>query len=129
MTIRAARGMVVLALLSLLPIWGEARTAAVRDLARTVRLADPHFSPDGKTVALIEMRADLDSDEFQSEILLVDVASRQARALTRARHHAASPRWSRTGDRIGFLAPDTDKAMQLFIIIVPMCGDYKLHRG
>ena len=120
MTIRVARGMVVIALLSLLPIWGEARTATVRDLARTIRLADPHFSPDGKTVALIEVRADLDSDEFQSEILLVDVASHQARALTQARHHAASPRWSPSGDRIGFLAPDAEKVMQLFVM--PMAG-------
>ena len=41
-----------------------------RDLARIVRLADPHFSPDGKTIAVVESRADLESDEFRSEILL-----------------------------------------------------------
>jgi hypothetical protein len=73
---------------------GDARTATVRDLVRIVRLSDPHFSPDGKTVAVVETRANVDVDEFESEIVLVDVASGQTRPLTRARHHATSPRWS-----------------------------------
>src|ERR1700692_1449666 len=117
---RAVSGMIVLVLLSLIPTWGDARTATVRDLLRTVRLADPHFSPDGKTVALVEIRANVETDEYQSEIVLVDVASSGARPLTRARQHAASPRWSPTGDRIAFLAPDSEKAMQVFVM--PMGG-------
>jgi dipeptidyl aminopeptidase/acylaminoacyl peptidase len=117
---RAVSGMIALVLLSLLPNWGDARTAAVRDLVRTVRLTDPHYSPDGKTVALVEFRANLESDEYQSEIVLVDVAGSRTRPLTRARQHAASPRWSPTGDRIGFLAPDAEKTMQLFVM--PMSG-------
>jgi hypothetical protein len=43
---RAVSGIIVLILLSLLPSWGDARTITVRDLVRTVRLSDPHFSPD-----------------------------------------------------------------------------------
>jgi dipeptidyl aminopeptidase/acylaminoacyl peptidase len=117
---RAASGMIALLLLSLLPNRGDARTATVRDLVRVVRLADPHFSPDGKTVAMIEIRANVESDEFQSEIILVDIANSRTRPLTRARQHAASPRWSPTGDRIGFLAPDSEKEMQLFVM--PMGG-------
>ena len=117
---RAAAGLCALALLSLLSDPGEARTATVRDLLQVVRLADPHFSPDGKSVAVVETRADVESDEFQSEILIVDVASRQVRPLTRARHHANSPRWSPGGDSIGFLAPDSDKVTQLFVM--PMAG-------
>ncbi|MDP9088213.1 MAG: S9 family peptidase [Pseudomonadota bacterium] len=92
----------------------------VRDLARIVRLADPRFSPDGKTIALVETRADLDADEFQSEIVLVDVTGHQVRPLTRARHHAASPRWSPTGEAIAFLGPDADKIVQVYVM--PMAG-------
>jgi len=117
---RAAGGIIALALLSLIPAWGAARTATPRDLVQIVRLADPQFSPDGKTVAVVEIRADLESDEFRSEIILVDVANRQSRPLTRTRHHAGSPRWSPSGDRIGFLAPDADKVLQLFVM--PMAG-------
>jgi dipeptidyl aminopeptidase/acylaminoacyl peptidase len=97
-----------------------AQAPSVRDVARQVRLSDPQLSPDGKTVALLETRADLDSDEFRSEIILVDVPSGHIRPLTRERHHAGSPRWSPSGDRIAFVAPDGEKNGQLFVL--PMNG-------
>lgn len=97
-----------------------AQSASVRDLARQVRLADPHLSPDGQTVALVETRADLESDEFRSEIVLVEVATGRIRPLTRDRHHAGAPRWAPAGDRIGFIAPDAEKNGQLFVM--PMNG-------
>jgi dipeptidyl aminopeptidase/acylaminoacyl peptidase len=62
----------------------------------------------------------VDSDEYQSEIVLVDVAGHQLRPLTRGRHHARAPRWAPSGDWIGFLAPDADKVTQLFVM--PMAG-------
>ena len=92
-----------------------AQAPTVRDLLRQVRLSDPQLSPDGKTVAMVETRADLESDEFRSEIVLVDLASGNLRPLTRARHHADAPRWSPSGDRLGFIAPDADKNGQLFV--------------
>jgi dipeptidyl aminopeptidase/acylaminoacyl peptidase len=97
-----------------------AQTPSVRDVARQVRLSDPQLSPDGKTVALVETRADLDSDEFRSEIMLVEVPGGQIRPFTRERHHAAAPRWSPSGDRIAFIAPDADKNGQIFVL--PMSG-------
>jgi dipeptidyl aminopeptidase/acylaminoacyl peptidase len=97
-----------------------AQTPSVRDLARQVRLSDPQLSPDGKTLAVIETRADLDSDEFRSEIVLVELSSGHIRPLTRERHHAGYPRWSPSGDRIGFIAQDADKNGQLFVL--PMSG-------
>ena len=53
-----------------------AQTPSVRDLVRQVRLSDPQLSPDGKTVAVIETRADLDSDEFRSEIVKSSLPTR-----------------------------------------------------
>jgi dipeptidyl aminopeptidase/acylaminoacyl peptidase len=102
------------------PASADPPAPSIRDLARTVRLSDPRLSPDGRSVALVETRADLEHDEFHTAIVLVDIATRKLRPLTRGRDHAASPRWSPSGDRLAFLAQDGDKKLQLFIL--PMAG-------
>jgi dipeptidyl aminopeptidase/acylaminoacyl peptidase len=121
MPVRAA-ARIAFALLMLTPVIAATTPVSVRDILRIVRLTDPRFSPDGKTVALVETRAHVDADtnEYQSEIILVDVASHQVRHLTRERHHAASPRWSPAGDAIAFLAPDVNKVLQLYTM--PLAG-------
>ena len=97
-----------------------AHAPSVRDLIRQVHLSDPQLSPDGRTVALVEGRADLESDEFHSEIMLVDVSDGRIRPLTRERHHAGSPRWSPSGERLAFIAPDSAKIGQIYVL--PMSG-------
>lgn len=97
-----------------------AQAPSVRDLTRQVHLSDPQLSPDGATVALVVGRADLESDEYHSEIVLVDVPGGRMRPLTRDRHHAGSPRWSPSGDRIAFIAPDSAKIGQIYVL--PMSG-------
>ncbi len=97
-----------------------ADTVTMRDLARVVKLSDPQIAPDGRSVALVEQRADLGDDEFRTELVLVDVGTHALRALTHDRHHAGAPRWSPDGDRLAFMAPDTNKKLQLFVL--PMSG-------
>jgi dipeptidyl aminopeptidase/acylaminoacyl peptidase len=115
-----AAAKIAFALLMLTPVIAATTPVSVRDVLRIVRLTNPRFSPDGKTIALVETRAHVDTDEYQSEIVLVDVASHQVRPLTRERHHAASPRWSPAGDAIAFLAPDANKVLQLYTM--PLAG-------
>jgi dipeptidyl aminopeptidase/acylaminoacyl peptidase len=105
------------------------QSISVRDNVRVVRLADPHISPDGKMIALVETHADLESDEYRSEIILVDAATHQSRALTRERHHANSPRWSAAGDMLGFLAPDSNKVGQLWVASMTGGDALQLTRG
>ena len=110
-----------LALALLAPSLVEAaQTVTISDLARIVRLSDPHFSPDGRYIALVETRSDVEDDEDHSEIMLVDAASHAIRPLTRERKHASSPAWSPSGDAIAFLAPGADKSPQLYVM--PMSG-------
>lgn len=113
-------GLLVGAVLALGSARGESRAPTVRDLARIVRVGDPHLSPDGKTLVYVETRANLENDEFETEILLLPASGGESRPLTRGRHHAVAPRWSPSGDRIAFLAPDADKVMQIYVM--PMLG-------
>ena len=90
------------------------------DLPKILRLSDPQIAPDGKTVALIVAHANLKDDRYDSDIALVDVAAKSARTLTRDRQGVASPRWSPAGDRLAFVAEDSGKVAQLFVL--PMDG-------
>jgi dipeptidyl aminopeptidase/acylaminoacyl peptidase len=119
MTTRAVAAVIAFWLLSFGFAWGDGRVPAVADLTRIVRVGDPHFSPDGNMLAYVETRANVDADEYESEIEIIPVSGGNARPLTR-RHHAGSPRWSPSGDQLGFLAPDADKIMQLYVM--PMAG-------
>jgi dipeptidyl aminopeptidase/acylaminoacyl peptidase len=98
------------------PAWAGTQTVSIRDLTRIVHLADPHISPDGKSIALVEGRVDLEHDQNATELALVDIAGHTIRPLTQNRHHAASPRWSPTGDRLAFLAQDGGKKLQVFVL-------------
>lgn len=97
-----------------------AAAPTTRDFARIVRLSDPHVSPDGKSVILVESRADLDDDKIKSELFLVDLQSRAVRPFTRGREHAGAPAWAPDGSAVAFLAPDKDKHLQVFV--APMTG-------
>ena len=53
----AAAAVALWACASLAP---AAQAPSVRDLVRQVHLSDPQLSPDGRTVAMVEGRADLE---------------------------------------------------------------------
>lgn len=108
---------------------GAKRTAAqtrriqISDLEKVVRVSDPQISPDDKSIAVVVARANMKEDTFDSEIVLLDIATGAQRALTYDRKHVGSPRWSPTGDRLAFLAESgsgKDAAEQIFLL--PMNG-------
>ncbi len=91
------------------------------DLQKLVRLSDPQFSPDGRSVALVESTPVWKTDKRDTEIDVVDVASGTKRALTRDREDVSSPRWSPDGTRLAFLAKDS-KTKQSQIYVMPLAG-------
>ena len=90
------------------------------DVARVVGLSGLQFSPDGRTVAMIESRANLVENEYWTEVVLVDVATGGRRQFTSDRRRAAQPRWSPDGKALAFLALDADKRLQVFV--APLAG-------
>jgi dipeptidyl aminopeptidase/acylaminoacyl peptidase len=117
---RLAQAALLASSLAAIPAHAFAEAVTVRDLTRVVKLSDPQIAPDGRSVVLVEQRADLDDDEFRTELVLVDVGTHRLRVLTHDRHHAGAPRWSPNGDRLAFTAPDTNKKLQLYVL--PMAG-------
>jgi dipeptidyl aminopeptidase/acylaminoacyl peptidase len=91
------------------------------DLQRLVRLSDPQFSPDGKSVAMVVSTPVWKTDKHDSRIDVVDVASGAKRTLTHDREDVSSPRWSPDGTRLAFLAKD-DKTKQSQIYVMPLAG-------
>lgn len=87
-------------------------------LSQIVRLSDPQLSPDGRSIALIVSRANLEENRTDSDLVLIDVATKSQRILTQ-RRGITQPRWSPAGDQLGFLA-NVDAKLQLFLL--PMAG-------
>ena len=100
-----------------------ARTIQLDDFTKISSVSDPQISPDGKSIAFILSRINLEQDRADRDLLIIDVASGVPRALTHDRKGIGSPRWSPEGDRLAFEAIDTsakDPKIQLFVL--PMTG-------
>ncbi len=82
----------------------QARRITLDDLGSIVKLSDPQISPDGRSIVVLVSRTNYDDNRYDSELVLIDVATGAQRILTRDRKHLGHARWSPTGDRIAFLA-------------------------
>lgn len=91
----------------------QQRRMQLEDLGRVVRVADPQIAPDGKSIVIVVARANYDENRYDSDLVLVDIASGNQRTLTSERRSVSQPRFSPSGDRIAFLsnvAPSTGGA-------------------
>jgi dipeptidyl aminopeptidase/acylaminoacyl peptidase len=93
------------------------------DLGKLVGLADPHLSPDGRSVVVVVSRPNYDKNRQESELVLVDVATGKQRVLTHDREAVGQPRWSPDGDRLAFLArAGSGKEARHQVFVMPMAG-------
>lgn len=86
------------------------------DLAAIARLSEPQIAPDGRRVALLVGRANLEENRYDTALLLIDIATGAARALVPDRPWLSSPRFAPGGDRVGFLAPDAGGIAQVHLV-------------
>jgi len=105
------------------PVWFALITApafATRftadDIVRVTRVSDPQIAPDGKSIAIVVTHPNLKTDKYESELVLVDIATHSQRVLTHDRVVMGYPRWSPSGDRLAYIAADSDHKGQVFVL-------------
>ena len=62
-------------------------------MLRVARISDPQLSPDGRTVAFVVERADLEANTRPRQIYIVPSAGGEARAVTSEGTRNERPRW------------------------------------
>src|SRR5580700_11411336 len=105
------------------PADAQARKIELSDFQKIVSVSNPEISPDGKSIVIIVSRVNWDEDRYDSQLVLVDIATGTQRPLTNIRKGLDSPKWSPSGDQLAFLAETGEEkkaAAQIFVL--PMIG-------
>jgi len=76
------------------------------DLFNLEVATDPQISPDGRTIVYVRRSNDIMTDRARSTIWLVDVATGQQRPLIAGAGSYSSPRWSKDGGRLAYVAAE-----------------------
>lgn len=101
------------------------RRFTLDDFSSVVRVNDPQFSPDAKTIAVVISHANLDTDRYDPELTLIDVVTSAQKVLVKGVVALSSPRWSPDGASLAFLGdvpesgetkPRVNQTLQLFVV-------------
>jgi len=101
-----------------LPRAAAKRPITENDLMKFTWIADPEISPDGSTVAFVQVTANEKDNKYESSIYTVPVAGGTAPTRITAGTRDAGPRWSPDGKWIAFVRPNDKDTPQLFLLPV-----------
>ncbi len=92
----------------------------LRDYRALVRIASPRFSPDGKEIAFLTVRADFVHDRYDATLRVMNTSGGGQRVLVRGMQDLTEPRWSPDGRMIAFIAVGAGGGPQIYT--VPVAG-------
>ena len=105
------------------PAKAQARKIELGDFQKIVSVSSPEISPDGKSIVIVVSRVNWEEDRYDSQLVLVDIATGAQRPLTNIRKGLSSPKFSPSGDRLAFLAEaEAEKKAATQIFVLPMNG-------
>ncbi len=81
-----------------------AATLTIEDYATLPTPSSPRWSPDGKRIAYVLTKGDLEKSMYDSNVWIIDADGKNDRQLTFARGADFHPRWSPDGKSIAFLS-------------------------
>src|SRR5260221_3175932 len=123
MSTRAPAVVAALLLVALPPV--APRAAAKRpitetDLYKFTWIADPEISPDGSTVAFVEVTVNEKDNKYESSLYSVPAAGAAPPVRITGGTRDTTPRWSPDGLWLGFVRPGEKDTPQIFLL--PMRG-------
>ena len=110
----------VFAGLSINPQAADKRPITEHDLFKFTWIADPQISPDGGTVAFVQVVVNEKDNKYESAVYTVPAAGGVAPARLTGGTRDTSPRWSPDGKWIAFIRPDEKDTPQIHLL--PMNG-------
>ena len=90
------------------------------DIGRLITVADSKVSPDGRRVAFVVTRVDLEANRYRSTVWLAAADGSSPYPLTSGEHGDGQPAWSPDGRRLAFTRQREDGDSSLHVL--PMDG-------
>jgi dipeptidyl aminopeptidase/acylaminoacyl peptidase len=81
----------------------QSRRFTLDDFSKIARVSDPQFSPDGKSIAVVVSKPNLDEDRYDPELVVVDVATKKSQTIVKGVLALNFERWSPDGTKFAFL--------------------------
>src|SRR5262245_10576417 len=102
-----------------LPAERATRRFTLDDFSKVARVSDPQFAPDGKSIAAVVARPNLEENRYDPELIVVEVATKASHTIVKGLVGLNFERWAPDGSRLAFLAnagPAGAQKLQVFVV-------------